>query len=149
MRAVVQRVLEARVRVEGETAGSIGEGLLVFLGVGKGDGPADSDWLAEKVAQLRIFADADGVMNESLVEQGGAVLVVSQFTLFADARKGRRPSYSEAAAPDEARPLYERFVETLRYSVVRVETGRFQESMQVSLVNNGPVTILLDSKKAF
>lgn len=149
MRAVVQRVLEARVRVEGETAGSIGEGLLVFLGVGKGDGPADSDWLAEKVAQLRIFADADGVMNESLVEQGGAVLVVSQFTLFADARKGRRPSYSEAAAPDEARPLYERFVETLRSSVVRVETGRFQESMQVSLVNNGPVTILLDSKKAF
>lgn len=149
MRAVAQRVIEARVSVDGITVGEIGRGLLVYLGVGRGDGAEDARWLADKVARLRIFPDAAGVMNESALDRGASALVVSQFTLHADARKGRRPSYAEAAPPEEALPLYEAFVADLRAILGRVETGRFQEHMQVSSVNEGPVTILLDSRKAF
>ncbi|HET7838386.1 MAG TPA: D-aminoacyl-tRNA deacylase [Rectinemataceae bacterium] len=149
MRAVAQRVIEARVSVDGITVGEIGRGLLVYVGVGRGDGAEDARWLADKVARLRIFPDAAGVMNESALDRGASALVVSQFTLHADARKGRRPSYAEAAPPEEALPLYEAFVADLRAILGRVETGRFQEHMQVSSVNEGPVTILLDSRKAF
>ncbi len=149
MRAVVQRVSDARVEVDGAVVGAIDRGLLVYLGVGRGDGPDDAAWLADKVANLRIFVDAEDRMNRSVVDEGGGVLVVSQFTLYADARKGRRPSYSEAADPAIARGLYELFVEALRDIVRRVETGRFQEVMRVAYVNEGPVTILLDSKKTF
>lgn len=149
MRAVVQRVLGAGVEVGGAAAGRIDHGLLVYLGVARGDGMDDVEWMADKVANLRIFEDEAGVMNRSVLEEGGAALVVSQFTLLADARKGRRPSYSEAAAPEEARRLYELFVDRLRGPVSRVETGVFQAEMRVSSVNDGPVTILLDSKRLF
>jgi D-tyrosyl-tRNA(Tyr) deacylase len=149
MRAVVQRVKEARVTVDGEVVGRIGPGLLVLLGVGKGDAPADADLMAEKVANLRIFADDAGQMNRSVLEVGGAVLVVSQFTLLGDARRGRRPSFVEAAPPEEAEPLYRRFVDASLLLGLRVETGVFRAAMDVALVNEGPVTILLDSAKAF
>ncbi len=149
MRAVVQRVSGARVEAGGETVGSAEKGLLVYLGVAREDGEDDAAWLADKVAGLRIFEDAEGAMNRSVTEAGGSALVVSQFTLLADARKGRRPSYSEAAAPEVAAPLYERFVKLLRERVGRVETGTFRAMMRVSYTNEGPVTILLDSKKAF
>jgi D-aminoacyl-tRNA deacylase len=148
MRAVVQRVVDARVDVDGKTIGSAPHGILVYLGVALHDTEADSSWLAEKAANLRIFEDGEGKMNRSVVDAGGSALVISQFTLLADARKGRRPSYSDAAAPEIARPLYERFVELLRSRLPRVETGLFQARMRVSYVNDGPVTILLDSKKA-
>jgi D-aminoacyl-tRNA deacylase len=149
MRAVVQRVSRARVTVNGETAGEIGLGLLVLLGVGAGDTRADADYLAEKTIGLRIFEDADGKMNLSVAEVGGALLVVSQFTLYGDARRGKRPSFDAAAPPEQARELYEYFVEKVRAAGLRSETGRFQETMQVELVNEGPVTILLDSAKTF
>jgi len=149
MRAVVQRVSRARVTVEGESTGEIGRGLLVLLGVAKTDTEAAADYLAEKVAGLRIFEDADGKMNLDVQQAGGAALVVSQFTLYGDVRKGKRPSFDDAARPDEARHLYEHFVGKLRGLGLKVETGRFQEMMQVELVNDGPVTIMLDSDKTF
>jgi D-tyrosyl-tRNA(Tyr) deacylase len=149
MRAVVQRVSRARVSVGGEITGEIGLGLLVLLGVGAGDTRAEADYLAEKTIGLRIFEDAGGKMNLSVVEVGGGLLVVSQFTLYGDARKGRRPSFDAAVAPERARELYEYFVEKVRAAGLRCETGRFQETMQVELVNEGPVTILLDSGKGF
>ena len=149
MRAVVQRVSRARVTAGGEIAGEIGLGLLVLLGVGAGDTRADADYVAEKTIGLRIFEDADGKMNLPVAEVGGALLVVSQFTLYGDARRGKRPSFDAAAPPDEARELYEYFVEKIRAAGLRSETGRFQETMQVELVNEGPVTILLDSAKGF
>ena len=149
MRAVVQRVSRARVTVGGEVTGQIGKGLLVLLGVARDDAEADAAYLAEKIAGLRIFEDVDGKMNRSVAEAGGAVLVVSQFTLYGDVRRGKRPSFDGAAPPDTARRLYEFFVEQIRAAGLACETGRFQEMMQVELVNEGPVTILLDSKKSF
>jgi D-aminoacyl-tRNA deacylase len=149
VRAVVQRVLDAKVEVENAVDGRIDAGLLIYLGVARDDGIDEVEWMADKVANLRIFEDEAGVMNRSVLGEGGAALVVSQFTLLADARKGRRPSYSEAAAPEEARRLYELFVDRLRGLVGRVETGVFQAAMRVSSTNDGPVTILLDSKRLF
>jgi D-aminoacyl-tRNA deacylase len=149
MRAVVQRVSRARVTVGGEITGEIGLGLLVLLGVGVGDTRADADYLAQKTIGLRIFEDSGGKMNLAVAEAGGAVLVVSQFTLYGDARRGKRPSFDAAAPPTEARELYEYFVERVRAAGLRSETGRFQEMMQLELVNDGPVTILLDSAKVF
>ena len=148
MRAVLQRVTRARVLVEGRATGEIGTGLVVLLGVGKGDTPAAAAQLAEKTAQLRIFSDAHGKMNVSLLECGGAALVVSQFTLYADVSRGRRPGFDRAAPPAEAKLLYEEYVRCLRTTGVRVETGVFQAHMQVELVNDGPVTILVDSEKS-
>jgi D-tyrosyl-tRNA(Tyr) deacylase len=154
MRAVVQRVSRAKVTINdrtnnGWTSGEIGLGLLVLLGVGHEDSETDATYLAEKVAGLRIFEDVDGKMNRSVQDVGGSVLVVSQFTLYGDVRRGKRPSFDAAAPPEHARRLYEFFVEGVRASGLRCETGRFQEMMQVELVNEGPVTILLDSGKAF
>lgn len=149
MRAVVQRVSRARVTAGGEITGEIGLGLLVLLGVGAGDARADADYLAEKTIGLRIFEDADGKMNLPVAEVGGALLVVSQFTVYGDARRGKRPSFDAASPPEPARELYEYFVEKVRAAGLRCETGRFQETMQVELVNEGPVTILLDSAKLF
>lgn len=149
MRAVVQRVSRAGVTVAGEVAGEIGLGLLVLLGVGKQDSEAGADYLADKVVGLRIFEDDGGKMNHSVVDVGGALLVVSQFTLYGDVRKGKRPSFDDAAPPQRARELYERFVQRIRAAGLRCETGRFQEMMAVELVNEGPVTILLDSEKSF
>ena len=149
MRAVLQRVSRARVNVNGEITGEIGLGLLVLLGVGAGDTRTEADYLVEKTIGLRIFEDAGGRMNLSVAEVDGALLVVSQFTLYGDARRGKRPSFDGAAPPEQARELYEYFVEKVRAAGVRSETGRFQETMQVELVNEGPVTILLDSGKAF
>ena len=149
VRAVVQRVSEALVRVDGETSGRIGPGLAVLLGVGVGDGEKDADYLADKVLNLRVFADEAGQMNRSLLDVRGGVLVVSQFTLYGDARRGRRPSYTDAAAPDEANRLYGYFVERLRLSGLEVATGVFRAMMDVALVNQGPVTILLDSRRQF
>ena len=149
MRAVVQRVSGAKVTVNGEIAGEIGAGLLVLLGVGTSDTTADADYMAEKITGLRIFEDSGGKMNVSLLDINGAMLVVSQFTLFGDVRRGKRPSFDDAAPPQTARGLYEYFVAQVRAKGMRCETGRFQEMMRVELVNEGPVTILLDSKKAF
>ncbi len=149
MRAVVQRVSRAKVTVNEWTAGEIGMGLLVLLGVGQADTEADVSYLAEKIAGLRIFEDDDGKMNRSVRDVGGSVLAVSQFTLYGDVRRGKRPSFDDAAPPDHGRRLYELFVERIRAAGLRCETGRFQEMMQVELVNEGPVTILLDSGKAF
>ena len=149
MRAVVQRVSEASVRVETEEVGRIDQGILVLLGVGHEDGPDDAVYLAEKAVHLRIFADEQGKMNRSLLDVGGDLLVVSQFTLWGDCRKGRRPSFVAAAEPGKGEELYEAFVEHARVMGVSVATGRFQEMMKVSLINDGPVTLLLDSKKAF
>jgi D-tyrosyl-tRNA(Tyr) deacylase len=149
MRAVVQRVNRASVKVNDEFTGKIAEGLLVLLGVAHDDAESDADYLAAKIAGLRIFEDEEGKMNRSVVDIGGAVLAVSQFTLFGDIRKGKRPSFAAAARPERARELYEYFVERIRALGLRCETGRFQEMMEVELVNQGPVTILLDSKKLF
>ena len=147
MRAVVQRVKEARVEVEGRTVGEIGNGLLVLLGVGEDDSEKDCEYLANKVAHLRIFSDDQGLMNLSLAELEGAVLVVSQFTLWGDCRKGRRPSFIRAASPEKAKALYEHFVGILRGKGLPTATGEFQEMMDVHLVNDGPVTLILDSSK--
>ena len=149
MRAVVQRVSRARVNVNQQVTGEIALGLLVLLGVGREDAEADAVYLAEKISGLRIFEDVDGKMNRSVLDVGGSVLAVSQFTLYGDVRRGKRPSFDAAAPPDQARRLYEFFVERIRAAGLRCETGRFQEMMQVELVNEGPVTILLDSGKAF
>jgi D-tyrosyl-tRNA(Tyr) deacylase len=149
MRAVVQRVDEASVRIGNHEVGRIGRGVLVFLGVGHEDTREDVRYLAEKVSHLRIFPDEHDKMSNSVMDINGGVLVISQFTLLGDCRKGRRPSYSGAAPPDLARSLYEAFVEELRRYPLQIETGRFQEMMQVCLVNDGPVTILLDSRKLF
>ena len=149
MRAVVQRVTRAKVTVNSEITGEIGPGLLVLLGVGAGDSRADADYLSDKTIGLRIFEDPAGKMNLSVVDIGGAVLAVSQFTLYGDVRRGKRPSFDAAAPPQSARELYEHFVENIRAAGLRCETGRFQEMMQVELVNEGPVTILLDSAKTF
>ena len=145
----MQRVSRAAVRVDGETVGEIGRGLLVLLGVGREDAAADADALAEKIANLRVFADAEGQMNLSAQQAGGAVLVVSQFTLYGDARRGRRPSYAAAAPPELANELYRRFVERIAAAGLPVAEGVFRAHMEVELVNDGPVTLLLDSKGAF
>jgi D-aminoacyl-tRNA deacylase len=149
MRAVIQRVSRAKVTVEGSPTGEIGLGLLVLLGVAREDTENDVNYLAEKIAGMRIFEDENGKMNRSVVDVGGSVLVVSQFTLYGDVRRGKRPSFDAAAPPEHARQLYEKFVERIRAIGLRCETGRFQAMMQVELVNEGPVTILLDSGKAF
>ncbi|HEY3137082.1 MAG TPA: D-aminoacyl-tRNA deacylase [Blastocatellia bacterium] len=147
MRAVVQRVTEARVTVAGNITGQIGVGLVVLLGVARDDDDGDADYLADKIVNLRVFQDEQRKMNRSILETGGQMLVVSQFTLYGDVRRGRRPSYTEAAEPDKANKLYEYFVERVRSFGLKVETGVFQAMMEVSLINDGPVTILLDSKK--
>ncbi len=149
MRAVVQRVSGARVKVGERVAGEIGPGLVVLLGVGQDDATEDAAYLAEKIVHLRIFDDADGKMNRSLVDTGGAALVVSQFTLYGDVRRGRRPGFDRAAPPERARELYEEFVAKLRACGIRTETGVFQARMEVELANDGPVTILLDSERTF
>ncbi len=145
MRALIQRVTRGAVRVEGETVGEIGAGLVILLGVGEADGEAEAAFLAQKIAALRIFSDADGRFNLSLLDTGGAALVVSQFTLFADARKGRRPSFVHAAPPERAERLVEGFADALRGAGVRVATGRFGAKMAVEIHNDGPVTIWLDT----
>jgi D-aminoacyl-tRNA deacylase len=149
MRAVLQRVVRASVRVEGETVGEIGAGLVVLLGIARDDTEQDARYTLEKIITLRVFEDAEGKMNLSLADVGGALLVVSQFTLYGDVRRGRRPSWSEAAPPDVAEPLYEFFVREARAAGARVETGSFRRMMEVELTNDGPVTILLDSRKVF
>lgn len=149
MRCVIQRVSRAKVSVDGEITGEIGKGILILLGVSRGDSEKDAVYLIEKILNLRIFDDADGKMNLSLLDIKGELLVVSQFTLYGDARRGRRPSYIEAALPEKAETLYNFFVaETHRYNL-KIETGRFQAMMDVELVNDGPVTILLDSLRLF
>ena len=149
MRAVLQRVERAAVRVDGETIGQIGGGWLVLLGVARGDADADADRLADKVVGLRAFADELGKMNRSVADVGGSVLVVSQFTLLGDCRAGRRPSFVEAAEPGEAERLYLRFADQVRAAGIAVALGKFRADMRVELVNDGPVTLLLDSRKAF
>lgn len=144
MRAVVQRVTRAAVRVDGETIGEIGRGLLVLVGAAAGDGPADASALAEKLAGLRIFPDDEGLMNRSVVEAGGAVLVVSQFTLYGDVRRGRRPSFTAAAPPEAAEPLVDLVADGLRRAGVPCATGRFRAHMEVDLLNDGPVTLVLE-----
>lgn len=149
MRAVIQRVEKASVSVEGEIKGQIGAGFLVLIGVEEGDGDADFKYIADKVPNLRVFEDEQGKMNRSLLDVGGEVLAVSQFTLLGDARGGRRPSFIAAARPETADPMYERLVAEWRARGIRVETGVFGAHMKVSLVNDGPVTILLDSRRRF
>jgi len=149
MRTVVQRVLEAGVSVGGDCIGSIGRGLMVLVGVHSDDGATDVEYIADKIVNLRIFEDGDGKMNLSLQDVGGAALIVSQFTLYGDARKGRRPSFTEAAGGDSARSLYEGVCDAVRNSGVPVQTGAFGEMMEVRMVNDGPVTILLDSRRGF
>jgi D-tyrosyl-tRNA(Tyr) deacylase len=147
MRAVLQRVTSAHVEVDGQTVGAIGPGLMVLLGVERGDTETDLSWLVDKTAGLRVFGDDDGKMNRSLQEMGGAVLAVSQFTLLADCSKGRRPGFSAAAPPDEAARLYAAYTDALRIRGITVATGIFQADMAVHLVNDGPVTLLLDSRR--
>jgi len=149
MRAVVQRVLSASVTVDQEVVGRIGPGLLILLGVGTDDHRSDGVWLAEKVAGLRIFPDDEGKMNRSVIEAGGAALVVSQFTLFGDCRKGKRPSFVQAAPPEPANRLYQDFMAELRGYGLAVESGTFQAHMHVESINDGPITLLLDSRKTF
>lgn len=149
MRAVVQRVNRAEVRVEGRLVGRIAAGMVVLVGIGSEDSREAGEWLAEKIVHLRVFDDDTGKMNRSLLETSGAVLCISQFTLYGDCRKGRRPSYDRAAPPEAARVLYESFVAALRSHGVRVETGEFRAMMEVELVNEGPVTLLLDSERLF
>ena len=146
MKALVQRVVQASVSVNGEVVGSIGKGIVVFLGVGRGDTREDADYLAQKLAGLRVFQRGEAEFDLSVLDVRGAVLAVSQFTLMADTRKGRRPSFIEAASPGEALPLYERFVESLVERGVSLQTGTFQQYMQVAIHNDGPVTVLLDSR---
>ena len=149
MRAVVQRVKKAEVKVNKRVVGSINKGVLIFLGVAKEDSEKDCEYLANKIAYLRIFPDDQKPMNKSLIDIGGSALVVSQFTLLGDCRKGRRPSFTEAAEPEKAKELYNKFIEILKGMNIHVETGIFQEMMEVYLINDGPVTMLLDSKKLF
>jgi len=149
MRAVIQRVKSAQVSIQGTTVGDIDRGLLVFLGVGRSDDTRDANYLASKIADLRIFEDAEGKFNLSLRDIQGKLLVVSQFTLFGDCRKGRRPSFTEAARPAMAQKLYDHFISTVQQEGLEVECGKFQAMMEVHLTNDGPVTILLDSQKRF
>ncbi len=149
MRAVVQRVSRASVKVDGQIVGQIEAGLLVLLGVGQDDAEPDADYLVDKITGLRVFEDAEGKMNRSVIEEGGAILAVSQFTLFGDVRRGKRPSFDAAARPEQAKRLYEYFVERVRAAGVRCETGTFQAMMKVELANEGPVTIMVDSRKIF
>lgn len=149
MRAVVQRVRESRVEVKGRKVGAIGQGLLILLGVGEGDSERDCEYMASKIAHLRLFPDEKGFMNLSLKEIGGAALVVSQFTLWGDCRKGRRPSFAHAADPEKAKELYELFIRLLAEEEIPVSCGRFREMMDVYLVNDGPVTLMIDSSKLF
>ena len=145
MRVLVQRVIEARVEVDGQTVGSVDTGLLLLVGIGAGDGPMEMDWMARKVAGLRIFSDAEGQMNLDLTQVEGGILAVSQFTLYGDCRKGRRPSFIDALEPGQAEPLFEKFVESLRHlGISRVDTGRFGADMKVHLVNDGPVTFWIE-----
>ena len=149
MRAVVQRVSEASVTVEGRVTGQIGPGLCVLVGVGPQDAEDDARWLSDKVVDLRIFEDDAGKMNRSLADTGGGLLAISQFTLFGDARQGRRPAFTAAAPPEIAQPLYDRFCALCRERGIQVQEGVFRATMQVRIVNEGPVTLLLDSKKLF
>ena len=149
MRVVVQRVLEASVTVGEEVVGQIGRGLLLYIAVKDGDGPADADYLVDKIVGLRIFEDDSGKMNLSLKEVGGALLIVSQFTLYGDCRKGRRPSFSMAAPPEAANRLYQSFIDRFRQQQISVQTGVFRETMRIRSTNDGPVTLLLDSSKSF
>jgi len=149
MRAVVQRVTRAQVTVTGDVVGEIANGLVIFLGIARDDTEKDADYLADKIVALRIFEDADNKMNLSLSEVKGELLVVSQFTLYGDVRRGLRPSWFDAAAPEVAEPLYDYFVERCRTKVTKVATGSFRKMMQVELVNDGPVTIMIDSRKQF
>lgn len=149
MRTVIQRVSRAQVQVGGKTIGQIGRGLLVLLGVGNGDSAREADYLLEKVINLRIFEDTEGKLNLSLLDIHGELMVISQFTLYADCRKGRRPSFTDAAPPDAAKGLYEYFLEKARLTGLRVASGIFQAMMEVELINSGPVTILLDSSRNF
>ena len=149
MRAVVQRVSQASVSVDGAVTGAVGAGLCVLLGVGTGDSEEDARWMADKVADLRIFEDQGGKLNRSVLEAGGGVLSISQFTLYGDARKGTRPGFTDAARPEAAQPLYARFCQLVRARGVAVGEGVFRATMQVRIVNEGPVTLLLDSRKLF
>jgi D-aminoacyl-tRNA deacylase len=149
MRAVVQRVSSARVTVNAEVTGEISTGLLILLAVANADTDKDLDYMVDKIVGLRVFEDADGKMNRSVAEAGGAILAVSQFTLYGDVRRGKRPSFDDAARPEQARAMYDQFVTRVRAAGLRCETGRFQEMMDVELVNDGPVTILFDSSKLF
>ena len=149
MRAVVQRVSRAKVTTGQEELGAIGPGLVVFLGIHGSDGTDQIHWMADKIVNLRIFDDNAGKMNRSLLDLNREMLIISQFTLYGDCRKGRRPGYSDAAPPAHAEPLYRRFIEAVRQRGIRVATGRFQAAMEVELVNNGPVTLLIDSDKLF
>lgn len=149
MRAVIQRVSSASVKVSSDITGQIGPGLLVFLGVHRDDGDQEIRWMSDKIKNLRIFEDDEGKMNRSLIDTGGAMLVVSQFTLYGDCRKGRRPGYSAAASPEHANALYEQFIKHVAESGIETASGKFQAHMDVSLVNDGPVTLLLDSNKTF
>ncbi|MDQ6653339.1 MAG: D-aminoacyl-tRNA deacylase [Acidobacteriota bacterium] len=149
MRAVVQRVTRAKVTVEGKVTGEIGKGLVVLLGIARDDLPADGEYLAEKTVALRIFDDQQGKMNLSVKDVGGGILVISQFTLYGDVRRRLRPAWIDAAAPENAEPLYEHFVNEIKKRLSNISTGNFRSMMQVELINNGPVTILLDSRKLF
>ena len=149
MRAVIQRVSSASVTVKSEITGSIEAGLLVLLGIHRDDGEKDIRWMVDKIANLRIFEDKDGKMNYSLIDTNGAMLVVSQFTLYGDCRKGRRPGYSSAAPPEKAKKLYQQFIKTAKQKQIVTASGRFQAHMDVELVNDGPVTLLIDSSKLF
>ena len=149
MRAVVQRVSQASVSIRGETVGSIGPGLVVLLGIHKEDTEQEIKWMTDKIVHLRIFEDESGKMNRSLVDIGKEMLIVSQFTLYGDCRKGRRPGYSSAAPPEKAEPMYRKFIELVKKHKIKTATGQFQEMMEVSITNSGPVTLLLDSDKIF
>ena len=149
MRAVIQRVKSAEVRVDGRVTGKIGKGLLILLGVRKGDGESDLSFLTSKIPELRIFEDESGKFNLSLKEINGEMLIVSQFTLYSDCRKGRRPSFTDAEEPTIAKNLYEQFISTLRGQGISVQTGEFQAKMEVHLINDGPVTLLLDSRQGY
>jgi D-tyrosyl-tRNA(Tyr) deacylase len=149
MRAVIQRVSSASVQVGAKLTGEIGAGILVFLGIHHNDGEPEIKWMTDKISNLRIFDDSTGKMNHSLIDTGGSILVVSQFTLYGDCRKGRRPGYSAAAPPEQANALYEQFISQLAANGIKTASGKFQTHMDVSLVNDGPVTLLLDSNKQF
>jgi len=149
MRAVVQRVESANVKVEGKITGEIDNGILLLLGVEERDEAADLEYMCEKIPNLRIFEDENGKMNKSLLDTGGSILVISQFTLLGDARKGRRPSFTDAAKPEKAIPMYEKFIACMKEKNITTQSGEFGAEMEVELINDGPVTILLDSKKVF